>query len=430
MSKYRNVEVIHIDAWGHHVGAITLQPRTGFYGFAFSESFKRSGIELSPLYMRTDSDVEIHQFLDLPPETYHKLPAMLADSLPDKFGTQLMRSYFQTLGLQGTEITPMDKLAYMGKRGMGALEFRPANGPRSPKATALRIKTLREQAQMAVSGSLDPESATKDLAHILKVGTSAGGARAKAILAWNPSTDEFLSGQGDCPPDFEQWILKFDGVTNERLGDPRNYGRIEYAYHLMARACGIDMSDCRLLEEGGRAHFMTKRFDRSQDNRKSHLQTLCAMAHMDFNLASGNSYGQLFGTIRDLKLPEEDLKDAFRRMVFNVLAWNCDDHAKNFSFILRQGDSWRLSPAYDLTFHFHPERAWFDRHCLSVNGKVLGISRQDLLAEASRADIPSAPALFDEVVHGLSHWASFGKEAGLAEAEISRISKQIGALSD
>ena len=425
MSKYKKVDVVNVYLWGQHLGAVALQPRTGFYGFAFTEAFKKTGIEPSPLFLRTDSDTEIHQFLELNPQTYHRLPGLLSDSLPDKFGRQLMTSYFQSLGLTGQEITPLDMLAYMGKRGMGALEFQPLLGPRNQKPTAIKIKALREEAQSAVNGSLDPQSVTKDLGHILKVGTSAGGARAKAILAWNRDTDEFVTGQVDCPPGFEHWLFKFDGVTNSALGDPKNYGRIEYAYHLMARAAGIEMSECRLVEENGRAHFMTKRFDRTADNRKHHMQTLCGLAHVDFNLNSGNTYGQLFETIRRLNLPTNDLESAFVRMAFNVFAWNCDDHSKNISFILRQGEAWRLAPAYDLTFHFDPQRPWFDHHCLSVNGKAVDITRRDLLEEALRADIPNAPQLIDQVRDAVGSWERFAKEAGLPQGEAERIQAQL-----
>jgi serine/threonine-protein kinase HipA len=311
----------------------------------------------------------------------------------------------------------------MGKRGMGALEFRPQRGPATRTATAFELGDLVSTARQALTGQwISASDTAAALRTIIEVGTSAGGARAKAVVAWNPTTQEMRSGQVDAPEGFEHWLLKFDGMGRDReLGASQDYGRIEFAYHRMARACGITMTDCRLLEENGRAHFMTRRFDREGRNHKHHVQTLCAMAHLDFRRRGTNSYAQLFQCIRQLGLPREDLVEAFRRMVFNVLARNCDDHTKNISFRLRQGEKWRLAPAYDMTFAHNPRGEWTNQHLMSVNGKFKDFTRDDLLAEADRFAIGEARSIIDEVGKATARWREFATEAGVAATEVDRI---------
>lgn len=355
------------------------------------------------------------------------MPAMLNDSLPDDFGNALIDRYMADKGISAREVSSLDRLAYMSNRAMGALQFRPARGPATQKATAVELGELVSQARKAVTGSVAHEDdATAALRNIIEVGTSAGGARAKAVIAWNRNTNEIRTGQLEAPPGFEHWLLKFDGMGNDReLGSSGHYGRIEYAYYLMAREAGLDMTECRLLEENGRAHFMTRRFDREQADVRHHVQTLCAMAHLDYKKKAANAYSQLFATIRELNLPYRDREEAFRRMVFNAMARNCDDHTKNFAFRLRRGQPWELAPAYDVTFAHNPKGEWTHQHLMSINGKFKDFSEQDLLAEAERFAIGTAPAVIDQVRAAILRWSVFAERAGLAKAQAQRIAAEL-----
>lgn len=420
-TAFRQVEVIHVYMWGKHMGAVAMQPAYGFYGFSYTDAFKRSGIEPSPLKMPTGGE-EVFVFPNLPEQTYSRLPSLLSDALPDAFGNALINRFMAERGFAPEAVSPLDRLAYMGKRSMGALEFKPSPLDASRSATAIDLNELVGEAKEAISGSVSSEAEAKtSLQHIIDVGTSAGGARAKAVIAWNQETNEIRSGQAaSCPKGFEQWLLKFDGVTNRLLGDPDEFGKTEYAYHLMARAAKIKMTDCRLLEENGRAHFMTKRFDRDGSIRH-HIQTLCAMAHLDYKLKGVHAYTQLFNTIRELALPYEDLEEAFRRMVFNVMARNCDDHTKNVSFILKQGEAWRLAPAYDMTFSYNPASEWIQQHLMSVNGKFKDFSLADLQAEARVHKVGTSSAVIKEVRDAVARWPEFARIAGVSPKETQRI---------
>jgi serine/threonine-protein kinase HipA len=423
---WQRIERVEVHLWGHFVGATALDPALGFYVFAYDPGFAATRIEPAPLQMPVDNREQLHVFPDLPQATYQRLPALLADALPDDFGNALIDRWLADRGVPKSEVTPLDRLAYMGRRSMGALEFRPQRGPATRKPMAIELGELVATARQALSGkwSSDGDTAAA-LRTIIEVGTSAGGARAKAVVAWNPRTHEMRSGQVDAPEGFEQWLLKFDGMGRDReLGASQDYGRIEFAYHRMARAAGITMTDCRLLEENGRAHFMTRRFDREGTHTKHHVQTLCALAHLDFRRRGTNSYAQLFHCIRQLELPREDLVEAFRRLVFNVLARNCDDHTKNVSFRLRQGEPWRLAPAYDVTFAHNPRGEWTNQHLMSVNGKFRDFDRADLLAEADRFGIGEAPAILAQVGAAVARWREFAAEAAVAAPEVDRIAGQ------
>jgi serine/threonine-protein kinase HipA len=420
--SYEPVPAIEVHLWGRFVGAAALDPGLGVHAFAYDPEFVRAGIELAPLQMPIGAPGRVYAFPALPEATYHRLPAMLADALPDDFGNALIDRWMADRGVPRAAITPLDRLAYIAQRGMGALEFRPRRGPAANKPTAIELGELVGVARPARAGAWarDDDTAAA-LRTILEIGTSAGGARAKAVVAWNPTTGEMRSGQLDAPPGFEHWLLKFDGVgTDRELGSTQDYGRIEFAYHLMARQAGIAMSACRLLEEGGRAHFMTRRFDRDGTERH-HVQTLCAMAHLDFRRKGTNSYTQLFLTMRQLRLPREDLVEAYRRMVFCVLARNCDDHTKNVAFRLRRGEGWRLAPAYDLTFAHNPVGEWTRQHLMSVHGKFGDFTRDDLLADADRFGIGEAPTIVAEVADAIAAWPRCAREAGVAATEIARI---------
>jgi serine/threonine-protein kinase HipA len=357
-------------------------------------------------------------FPNLSEPSYKRLPGLLADALPDDFGNTLIDAWMSRKGVEKRNVTVLDRLSYMGRRGMGALEFKPARGAHRESAEPLEMKSLVEAARMAIQGDLsgDVESQAA-IANIIRVGTSAGGARAKAVVTWNPETHQIRSGQFDAEPGFEHWLLKFDGVGRDsELGGSADYGRIEYAYHLMASAAGIKMSPCRLLEENGRAHFMTRRFDRDVKNEetiKHHVQTLCAIDHIDFKQRATHDYSQLFMVISNLRLGDDAISQAFRRMAFNVMAKNCDDHTKNFAFLLRQGESWELAPAYDITHAYNPHGEWTYQHLMSVNGKFNGIKRSDLLIEAERFGVRRPLDLLNEVRSALDSWQQFSTDAGL-----------------
>lgn len=419
---YRPVHVIEVRVWGRSVGAVALDPRLNYYVFEYDPGFRASGIELAPIAMPLDRASEPFVFTDLPEATYKQLPAMLADALPDDFGNALIDSWMAERGVGTASITPLDRLAYMGRRGMGALEFKPARSPAAKHSTALELSALVESARRAVKGEISADRhARAALAQILQVGTSAGGARAKAVVAWNPTTDELHAGQFDVAPGFEHWLLKFDGIGPDRaLGGTQDYGRIEYAYHLMARAAGITMADCRLLEENGRAHFMTRRFDRD-GNTKHHLQTLCALAHLDYRQIATHDYSQLFLAMTQLRLEYAQMEEAFRRMAFNVMAANCDDHTKNCSFVLRQGERWSLAPAYDITHAHSPDSRWTRQHLMSVNGKFDRITGDDLLAVADRFAIGTAPQVLRQVAGAVAAWPDFASRANLPAREVARV---------
>jgi serine/threonine-protein kinase HipA len=419
---YKPVQAIEVRIWGKTVGAVALAPNLGYYAFEYDSRFVKSGIELAPLAMPLSEAREPLVFVDLPELSFKRLPAMLADALPDDFGNALIDAWMAGKGIDKAQVTSLDRLAYMGKRGMGALEFKPARTPAVSSSTAIKLSRLVESARQAVHGELGADHLAKAaLAQIIQVGTSAGGARAKAAIAWNPATDEIRAGQFDVEPGFEHWLLKFDGMGADReLGGTQDYGRIEFAYYRMACAAGINMSPCRLLEENGRAHFMTLRFDR-QGNRKHHQQSLCAMVHLDYRQKASHDYNQFLQTVIRLGLDYAALEEAFRRMAFNIMAANCDDHTKNISFLLREGMRWELAPAYDVTYAYNPAGEWTWQHLMAVNGKFADISRADLLAVADRFGIGTAPKVLKQVREAVTAWPDFAGQAGVNTTEIHRI---------
>lgn len=423
---YKRVEKIEVYLWGKFVGAAALDPELDHYVFAYDKSFGRSGIEIAPLHMPLNDNEEVYVFTGLPEETYKRLPAMLADSLPDDFGNALIDRYMAEKGISRNQITQLDRLAYMGNRAMGALEFKPAHGPKNTKPSAIEMSILVDEARNAVKGTLHNNDASDAaLRSIIEVGTSAGGARAKAVIAWNPKTQEIKSGQVATEEGFEHWLLKFDGMgADKELGGSQHYGRTEYAYYLMATHAGITMSESRLLEENGRAHFMTKRFDREGKNTKHHIQTLCAMNHVDYKKKSTNSYEQLLITLKELSLPHSAYVEVFRRMIFNIMGRNCDDHSKNFSFILKEGSNWELAPAYDVTFAHNPKGEWTNQHLMSINGKFHNMTADDILDVANRFGVGEAKQLITDVRNAIKSWPTHAKKAGLGNSEINRIKKQ------
>jgi serine/threonine-protein kinase HipA len=427
---YNPVSAIEVRIWGKTVGAVALDPRLGYYAFEYSPEFVKSGIELAPITMPLSRAGEPFIFTDLPELTFKRLPTMLADALPDDFGNNLIDAWMAGKGVEKSRITVLERLAYMGKRGFGALEFKPVRSPSSTRSTSIKLSTLIESARSAVHGHLGEDHLSKAaLMQIIQVGTSAGGARAKAAIAWNPKSGEIRCGQFDVEHGFEHWLLKFDGMGRDKeLGGTQDYGRIEYAYHLMAVAAGIKMSPCRLLEENARAHFMTLRFDRN-GNRKHHLQTLCAISSLDYKQKGSHDYSQFFLAINRLKLGYPAMEEAFRRMVFNVMAANCDDHTKNFSFFMQEGEGWQLAPAYDVTHAFNPASEWTHQHLMSVNGKFTDISRDDLLVVADRFGIGTAQKILKQIGEAVAAWPEFAARAKVGAHEVRRIKSDFKLLA-
>jgi serine/threonine-protein kinase HipA len=426
---YEPVEAIEVRAWGKSVGALVLDPGTGFYAFEYTPAWHRSGIELAPLTMPLSSRVFV--FPGLPAATYRRLPAMVADSLPDTFGNAIVDAALAREGVPRDAITPLDRLAYMGHRGVGALEFRPARGPAGRTPTSVHLGQLVDAARSLVRGEFAGDHETgAALANLIAVGTSAGGARAKAVIAWNPATGEMRSGHLDVPAGFEHWLLKLDGVGADLdLGTGSGYGRIEYAYHLMAREAGVTMSECRLLEEHGRAHFMTRRFDRTAGG-KLHLQTLCALAELDFNQRGTHDYAQYLHAIDRLGLGADARAEGFRRMAFNLWAANCDDHTKNLSFLADIEGAWSLAPAYDLTHAHNPAPGkWTAQHQMSVNGRFAGVALADVEAVADRFGVPGWKGIVAAVRTATGRWAHHAEAAGLDERTTVQIAADMAALA-
>lgn len=411
--------VAEVKIWGKLVGAVAWDEAAGFAIFEYDAKFTQLGWDLSPIHMPIAATNRIFSFLDHRKErntgydTFKGLPGLLADALPDKYGNQLINQWLAQQGRPQDSMNPVEMLCFLGSRGMGALEFEPAMLKENKRSFSLAIDSLVETAQRllghkeAFKTNLQKDE-QQAISEILKIGTSAGGARPKAVIAWNEKSGEVKSGQTHVPKGFEHWLIKLDGVIDVQLGQSQGYGRVEMAYYLMAKACGIDMMPSRLLEENGRAHFMTKRFDREKDGQKHHVQTLCGLKHMDFNLVNSFSYEQLFQCMRELKLSYLDAEQMFRRMVFNVIARNCDDHTKNFSFLLKQGGKWELAPAYDLCHAYRPGSEWVSQHSLSINGKRKDITKADLLVIGKSIRCKKAAEIIDqihEIVHNWKHYA-------------------------
>jgi serine/threonine-protein kinase HipA len=418
-----NTAFVHI--WGTMVGAVAWDDSAGLATFEYDSSFKNKNWDLSPLKMPLQATKNIFNFPELKPgfnsplDTFKGLPGLLADVLPDKYGNQLINRWLAQNGRVPNSMNPVEMLCFIGTRGMGAMEFEPAALKESKRTFSIEIDSLVDIAQKMLSNkSSFTTNLKKDdeqaISEILKVGTSAGGARPKAVIAYNERTGEVRSGQTIAPKGFEHWLLKLDGVSDVQLGASTGYGRVEMAYYNMAIACGIDMMTSRLLEENGRAHFITKRFDREDGDVKHHIQTLCAIQHYDYNSVSSFSYEQLFQTMRELKLSYPEAEQMFRRMVFNVIARNCDDHTKNFAFRLKKNSQWELAPAYDLCHAYKPDHQWVSQHSLSINGKRKGISKKDLLVIGKSIRCKEASIIIEEIESIIMDWKRFANEVGVS----------------
>lgn len=424
--------VAEVRLWGRTIGAVSLGEDDEFAAFEYDPAFARSGIEIAPLTMPLSN--RVFTFPELAHKTFYGLPGLLADSLPDKFGHVLIDAWLATQGRRPESFNVIERLSYTGERGMGALEFAPATGPKARQASRIQIDKLVELASEILAHRNDlrtsfaDESREQALTDILRVGTSAGGARAKAVIAWNPSTNEVRSGQIPVGEGFEYWLLKFDDVEGNRdkeLEDPRGYGVIEYAYSQMAKGCGIDISECRLFEENGRRHFMTRRFDRVAGGEKLHMQSLCAMAHYDFNMAGGYGYEQALMVIRQLGLPMAAIEEQFRRMAFNIVARNQDDHVKNIAFLMDKAGQWSLAPAFDITYSFNPAGAWTASHQMTLNGKRDDFTLEDFKACAKAASMKRgrAETIVNEVKATVARWKRYAEDAGLPASVRDRIQR-------
>lgn len=433
MKKKRTVAEVYL--WGTLMGHVSWNEDTELGSFQYDSKFLEAPVEPSPLKMPKDSS--IYSFKSLDKATFKGLPGLLSDSLPDKYGNALIDVWLATQKRKAESFNPVERLCYMGTRGMGALEFKPSSFKRKGKESSIEISEMVELASQILT---DRESFKENLVHddgqklkesltnLLVIGTSAGGARAKCLIAFNEKTKEVRSGQVKTNKDFSYWLLKLDGVKNNRdkeLNDPKGYGRIEYAYSIMAKACGIEMTECRLLEENDRAHFMTKRFDRKNGGEKIHMQTLCAIAHYDFNMPGAYSYEQALEVTR--QIVNSNLNDAleqlFRRAVFNIVGRNQDDHTKNISFLMQKNGKWSLSPAYDLTYSYNPAGDFTSKHQMSVNGKRDNFVKEDLIALAEGADLSKARAIkiIEEVKDVFNNWAQYAQEANVTESQIKKV---------
>lgn len=416
--------------WGTRIGTVAFDDDNGLGAFEYDQAFLSSGIEVAPIAMPLSR--RVYSFPELARQSFHGLPGLLADSLPDKFGNAVINTWLKSQGRSPESFNPVERLCYTGSRGMGALEYMPARGPSATESESIEIDRLVELASKILRSREDMHVVIGENAmqEIIKVGSSAGGARAKAVIAWNEETGDIRSGQIEAGKGYGYWLIKFDGVSRngDKEGeDAPKHTRIEYAYHLMAKDAGILMSECRLYEEKGRYHFMTRRFDRdSVTGGKLHMQSLGAMAHFDFNQRGAYSYEQAAQVMRQLRITNTEISQFYRRMVFNVLARNQDDHVKNISFLMDRSGRWSLAPAYDVTYAYNPDGMWTGTHQMSVNGKRDAITRQDLLASAKSMGVRKAEAeqTIAAVQDSLAKWYDFAEEAKLRGVVTERIAKK------
>ena len=410
-----------VKIWGETAGAVAWDENTQLASFEFDSKFKELGWDLAPLKMSISQKNRIFSFPELRPsrnsefDTFKGLPGLLADVLPDKYGNQLINTWLAQNGRPQNSMNPVERLCFIGTRGMGALEFEPSHFKSAKNTFKVEINSLVDLAQRMLSKRSNFHSniernEQKAMTEILKISTSAGGARPKAVIAYNVKTGVVRSGQTNAPKGFDHWLIKLVGVSDEQFGESKGYGRVEQAYYSMAKECGIQMMPSKLLEENRRAHFMTMRFDREGSEQKHHIQTWCGLQHFDFNEVTSFSYEQLFQTMRELRLPYPEAEQMFRRMVFNVAARNCDDHSKNFAFRMKQDRNWELAPAYDLCHAYRPDSPWVSQHALSINGKRTNISKDDLRQVAKSINIKKAESIINDVSNTVSKWPEFAED--------------------
>jgi serine/threonine-protein kinase HipA len=429
----KNILAAEVRLWGALVGTLYYDQEQAYTSFRYDQKFLRQGIALSPILMPIKNIDARTTYVFVPRDpldfnTFRGLPPFIADTLPDRFGNTVIDAWLSKQGRTPQSFTSIERLCYIGKRGMGALEFRPAIRTGLEKIVDVDIAALItfSEAILSERKKLKTNIIKKDaIQDILRVGTSAGGARPKAVIAYNEQTKDILSGQIAAIPDgFEHYLLKLDGVTDKETGAPTSFGRIEYAYYKMATDCGINMTECRLLEENNRAHFMTRRFDRPGGGEKLHVQTLCALADMNYSYNTKWSYEQLFSIIRTLGLPHPAIEAQYRRMVFNVVAKNCDDHTKNVSFIMNRDGQWSLSPAYDISYAYDPQGAWYYQHQMSINGKFTNFHVDDLEKLGKMQGVKRYKQIIAQICAIVSKWPVYATAAGIEKKIYAPIGKQ------
>lgn len=424
-------KVCTVEFDGVRVGALAKEDDSAIVSFEYTPEWIVSGFSLDPNHLPLQKGV--FSFPGLAFDTYKGLPAAFADSLPDDFGNALIDAWLARKGLDAAQFTAIDRLLYTGKRGMGALEYQPAVELDSDNPFEVELAELVQLAQKVLDDRAHFAASMQDadgLLNLLQVGTSAGGARPKAVIAINEKRDHILSGQVPAPEGYQHYLLKFDGVVEHRkgvqtFGDPIGYGLMEYAYYRMAKACDIEMSPCEILHEGNRRHFMTRRFDREQ-NQKYHVLTLNGLAHADYKKPGHFSYEQLLAQARQLNLTQKEQVQIFRRMVFNVVSRNHDDHTKNTSFYVDDNFEWALAPAYDMAWSYKPGSEWVARHQMSINGKRDGFSRDDLLTIASLISNFSrkkADNIIDHTISVISQWPQIAAEEKVPGSLIEEVSE-------
>ena len=425
-----NTAIVKI--WNNTVGAIAWDENSKLGSFEFEPSFLKQNLDLSPIKMPiSEAKGRIFTFSELRNnQTFKGLPGLLADALPDKYGNALINAWLSRQGRASGSMNPIETLCFIGKRAMGALEFEPPEPKEANKATKIEVSDLVQIANEILTGRKNfatnlSEDEEKALIDILKIGTSAGGARAKAVIAYNSETNEVRSGQTEVPKGFSHWLIKFDGVSDSQFGASYGYGKVEMAYHLMAKDAEIEMTECKLLEENNRAHFMTRRFDRILNNEKIHIQSFCALQHFDFNDINSYSYEQLFETMRILALPYQQAEQLFRRMVFNVISRNCDDHTKNFAFTMDKTGNWKLAPAFDVCHSYRPESTWVSQQSLSVNGKRQNITKDDFLNVAKQMNIKKASNIVEQINNVIQNWKQYASQTNVSVELTNSIGKTL-----
>ncbi len=430
------VHVAGVRLWGKDVGAVSWDTQREISFFEFESAFLKTGINISP-YLIEYGQTEILSYPDINKDTYKGLPGFLADTLPDDFGNAIIDAWLARLGRSKSDFSPVERLCYTGTRGMGALEFYPVISKNIERGIPVEIdelvtlasKVLSDRDSFIVTVGENDTGKEHALKELLSIGTSAGGQRPKAVLAINPKTKQILSGQIQAPQGYEYWLLKFDGVTNLYsqgvIADPQGYGNIEYAYYLMAKACNIHMMESKLYKENGRSHFMTKRFDRTNNGDKIHMLSLCGMAHFDYKRPGFYSYEQAFQVMRKQGLDHEQVKQQYRRMVFNIIARNQDDHTKHIAFLMNADGNWKLSPAFDVIYSYNHHGEWTNTHQMTVNGKIDNYTKKDLIAVGKQISINTPNLIIDEIIEIVSQFGTFAHQAHVEEKRIKEIQRNL-----
>jgi len=401
-----------VNIYGKRVGAVAWDSNRGLASFEYDPQFKLEELPIAPIKMPNKNRIySFPEFRDS--DTFKGMPGLLADALPDRYGKELINAWLARQGRPDNSLNPVELLCFIGKRGMGALEFEPVISKESASydlELSDLIETtkalLEKKEELYISTQHNMEDVMLD---VLKMGTSAGGARPKAIIAYNEETGKIKSGQTLAEEGFEHWLIKFDEISDVQFGVSKGYGRVEMAYYKMATDFGIDMMESRLIEENHRVHFMTKRFDRVGGNQKVHTQTLCALQHYDFANITSYSYEQVFQTMRLLRLTYAEAEQMYKRMVFNVVARNCDDHTKNFAFLMDTQGKWKLAPAYDICFAYRPDSVWVSQHNLSINGKRKDFERKDFISIAEQNSIRNPEKIIDQALDLVKNWKQYAE---------------------